>query len=432
MSEPVLGLTAWFHKLKLDTSAWKSSKDFRLLFTSSAIGQFGSMITYVTIPFQVAKITGSYVAVGIIGVLEIIPLIVFGIWGGAIADTANRKTIIVSCELALMALTALLFYNSLLANPHLWILYFVAFSYAICDGLQGPSLEALLPHVVPMSHLASASAMNSLKRNASSIVGPALGGIIAATLGSAFAYGIDVATYVVSFILLLKLSHQSTSASGQKVDVALLFSGFHYVRGRKDILGTYAIDIAAMLFAFPNALFPFIAIEFEAPWALGLLYASMSIGSLLATVTSGWTTHIHRQGKAIVLAAIAWGVAISIAGLSPNIYFVLFALMCAGAADMVSGLFRTLVWNTTIPLDMRGRLAGIEMLSYSVGPQLGQIRSTFFARAFGLRVSLIFGGALCIASASALASSLKSMWEFDDRTNEHAVHERKIRAINTD
>ena len=158
----------------------------------------------------------------------------------------------------------------------------------------------------------------------------------------------------------------------------------------------------------------------------------MSVGSLLATITSGWTSHVHRQGKAIVLAAVAWGVAISVAGLSPNIYFVLVALMCAGAADMVSGLFRSLVWNTTIPLDMRGRLAGIEMLSYSVGPQLGQIRSTFFARAFGLRVSLILGGALCIASASALASSLKSMWQFDDRTNEHAVRERKIRATNQD
>ncbi|MEY3277963.1 MAG: hypothetical protein RLZZ426_449 [Actinomycetota bacterium] len=416
--------------MKIDTSAWKVSKDFRLLFTASAVGMFGSMITYITIPFQVAQITGSYVAVGVIGVIELVPLVVFGIWGGAIADTSNRKTVIIVAEIGLTLLTALLFWNSLIAEPHLWILYFVAFSYAICDGLQGPSLVALLPQVVPTSHLASASAMNSLRWNAGSILGPAVGGVLAATFGSSAAYGIDVLTYIFSFSLLFKLSKQSTMSNGQKVNVALLFSGFAYVRERKDLLGTYAIDIAAMLFAFPNALFPFIALEYGAPWALGLLYSAISVGSLLATITSGWTTRVHRQGRVIIFAATAWGIAIVFAGLAPNIYFALIALVIAGAADMVSGLFRSLVWNTTIPLEMRGRLAGIEMLSYSVGPQLGQIRSTFFAKIFNLRVSLITGGILCIASAGSLALSLKTIWEFDDQTNEFAIRERQVRSEN--
>lgn len=409
--------------LSIDLAAFKY-RDFRLMFGAGSISMFGSMLTYVTAPLQIAQITQSYVAVGIIGLIEIGPLIVFGIWGGAIADSMNRKKVVVITEFGLGIATMILLFNALSEEPKVMVIYTVTFLYAVLDGIQRPSLGALLPQVVPTDVLNSASAVNSLRWNFGSILGPSLGGFIAATAGPAFAYGIDAATYAIATVLFMKMSAKATESTKEPIDVKMMFSGFNYAKSRPDLLGTYAIDIIAMVLAFPNALFPFMAIEYGAPWSLGLLYASMSVGALIASVTSGWTSKIHHQGRAIVLAATIWGFAMALTGLAPNIYFALLGLLLAGCADMISGLFRMLIWNTTIPLSMRGRLGGIEMLSYSIGPQLGQIRSNFVAQVFSLRVSLISGGIICSAGSVAVGRGLKQLWNFDSRTNEYAVSER--------
>jgi MFS family permease len=352
---------------------------------------------------------------------------VFGIWGGAIADSMNRKLVVVITEFGLGLATLILLVNSLSDEPKVMVIYAVTFIYAILDGIQRPSLGALLPQVVPTDLLTSASAVNSLRWNFGSILGPSLGGFIAATAGPAFAYGIDVVTYLIATFLFMQMSAKAAASTKERIDVKMMFSGFNYAKSRPDLLGTYAIDIIAMVLAFPNALFPFMAVEFDAPWALGLLYASMSVGALIASVTSGWTSKIHHHGRAIVIAATVWGLAITFTGLAPNIYFVLLGLLVAGCADMISGLFRMLIWNTTIPLSMRGRLGGIEMLSYSIGPQLGQIRSNFAAQVFSLRVSLISGGFICAAGSVAVGRGLRQLWSFDIRTNEYAVSERIAR-----
>lgn len=388
---------------------------------------FGSFITNVSIPFHIAQITGSYVAVGIIGAIQLVPLVVFGLWGGAIADVFHRKKVVLLTEFALMLCTGILLINAMQDEPALWVIYVVAFLFSALDGIQRPSLEALLPQLVNTSQLPSASSLNSLRWNIGSIVGPTIGGFFAAQFGVTFNYGLDVISYMISILILMRLGYVHVIKEELKLNIAFVFSGFNYARKRPDLLGTYTIDIIAMIFAFPNALFPFIALEFDAPWALGLLYASMSVGALIATSTSGWTSHVNFRGKAIVIAATAWGIAIAASGLAPNIYFVFIALMFAGAADMISGLFRSLVWNTTVPLDMRGRLAGIEMLSYSLGPQLGQVRSTFVAEISGLRASLFTGGVMCALGASSIAVGLRQLWNFDDRTNEYAISERKAR-----
>lgn len=402
-------------------------RDFRLMFIAGSISMLGSMLTYVTAPLQIAQLTDSYLAVGLIGVIEIGPLIVFGIWGGAIADSLNRKKVVVVTEFGLGLATLILFINALSDEPKVWVIYTVTFIYAVLDGIQRPSLNALLPQIVPTDVLASATAVNSMRWNFGSILGPSLGGVIAATAGPAFAYGIDVATYLIATLFFLRLSAKAATSTNERIDVKMMFSGFNYAKSRPDLLGTYTIDIIAMILAFPNALFPFMAKEFDAPWALGLLYASMSVGALIASATSGWIAKVHHHGRAIVYAATIWGVAMALTGIAPNIYFALLGLLIAGSADMVSGLFRSLVWNTTIPLSMRGRLAGIEMLSYSIGPQLGQIRSNFVAQLFSLRVSLISGGILCAAGSVAIGSGLKQLWSYDDRTNEFAVSERIAR-----
>lgn len=414
----------------IDFTSLKVSRDFRLMFTAGSISMLGSMITYVTAPLQIAQLTGSYVAVGIIGLIEIGPLIVFGIWGGAIADSMNRKKVVVITEFGLGIATGILLLNALSDSPKVLVIYTVTFIYAVLDGIQRPSLNALLPQIVSTDLLPSATAVNSMRWNFGSILGPSLGGLIAATAGPAMAYGVDVVSYFIATLLFMKMSARAAESTKETIDVKMMFSGFNYAKSRPDLLGTYAIDIIAMVLAFPNALFPFMALEFDAPWSLGFLYASMSVGALIASATSGWVQKIHLHGRAIVFAATIWGVAMALSGFSPNIYLALVCLMIAGCADMVSGLFRSLIWNSTIPLSMRGRLAGIEMLSYSIGPQLGQIRSNFAAQVFSLRVSLISGGIFCAAGSVAVGRGLKELWNFDDRTNKYAISERKARGEN--
>jgi MFS family permease len=194
-----------------------------------------------------------------------------------------------------------------------------------------------------------------------------------------------------------------------------------YARSRPDLLGTYAVDLAAMLFAMPVAIFPFLADRLHASWALGLMYGSFAVGSLLVSLTSAWASRIRRHGRMVVVAALGWGVAITGAGLSANVWAVLGCLVVAGAADMISGLFRATLWNGTIPEELRGRLAGVELLSYSVGPQLASVRAGWSAAAFGVRTSVWAGGLACVVGVAALACAFPALWRYDVRTDPHAL-----------
>lgn len=421
-------ISTWLQSQTVDFSAYRESKEFRRYFWAGLISQLGSMMTYIIIPLQIAQLTGSYLAVGIIGLIELLPLIVFGIWGGAIADVHDRRRIVVATEIAMGIAVALLTWNALQPQPKLWLIYGVTFLFACLDGIQRPSLDALLPQIVKPDQLMSASLIGGLRRNFAAIVGPAVGGVIASTAGISFTYALDALTYVLSAYLIFTMRVPKLESEHSSVDLKLMFSGFKYVSKRPDLLGTYAIDTVAMIFAFPVALFPFIANEYKAPWSVGLLFSALSAGALLAGAFSGWTTRIHHHGKAIAFAAAVWGVGISFAGIQANIYLALIGMFVAGAADYISGVFRSVVWNLTIPLEMRGRLAGIEMLSYSIGPQLGQVRSGFFANLFGLRLALITGGIVCSAGSLAIARGMKELWNYDDRTNQYAITERNARA----
>ena len=198
---------------------------------------------------------------------------------------------------------------------------------------------------------------------------------------------------------------------------------------RRDLLGTYVIDIVAMFLAMPTVLFPALAQDvLESPHILGLLYSAGTVGSLLVTASSGWTSKVHHHGKAVVLAAIVWGGAVAVAGLTRHLWVVVACFAVAGAADMVSAIFRSIIWHQTIPDSMRGRLAGIEMLSYSIGPLGGQVRSGLVADRWSVRTSITSGGILCVIGVVATAAWLKDFWGYDARTDEYAVAERARRA----
>ena len=414
-------------RFTIDTAPLRKYRGFRYLWSSGLISNLGSMITYVSIPFQIKEMTHSYLAVGISGAVELVPLIVFGLYGGVLADAVDRKKMIWATEAAALLATSTLLINSLQSRPSLILIYVVAGLFAAVDGMQRPSANAILPRIVSHADLPAASALLSLRSQFGVIVGPAIGGIIISSFTVSAGYGVDVATFVISLILLWQVGAVPPNEKAEKPSLAALFNGLKYAVSRQDLLGTYLIDLAAMFFAMPNALFPFWADHLGAPWALGFLYAAGTVGAIIMTLTSGWISTYRFHGRAITIAAIGWGAAIAMAGVVHSLIWVLLFLAIAGASDMVSALFRSTIWNQTIPDELRGRLSGIELLSYSVGPLAGQLRAASIASATSLSFSVTSGGVICIGMVLLLAGLLPKFRKYDATTNEFSVAERKKR-----
>jgi MFS family permease len=416
-------------RIKPDTAPLRTSRDFRLLLAAGTVFSLGGMVSYVAVPFQLYHLTHSNLAVGAMGAAELVPLLLFGLYGGALADHADRRTVLIGTGLAQVLLTAGLMTNALLHHPRIWLIYLLGALLAVAGALQRPSLEALTPRVVRHDEVPAAAALSSLGQQIGMFVGPALGGLLVATAGAGPAFGVDVAGLTIATVLFTMLRRYPASEGSRPPSLSGIVEGVRYAASRKDLLGSYVVDIIAMFLAYPIVLFPALAANvFRQPELLGALYTAESVGTLIATSTSGWTSRVHHHGRAIVLAATAYGAAVALVGLAPNTWTAVALLAVAGAADMISGLFRHALWNQTIPDGMRGRLAGIEMLSYSVGPLGGQARAGLVADLTSVRVSIVSGGLLCVAGVGATATALRSFWRYDARTDEHAARERTDRA----
>ena len=416
-------------KFAIDISPLKKYPDFRNLWASGLISYLGSMVTYVAIPFQIKELTNSYVAVGIVGAIEIIPLILFGLYGGVLADYVDRKKMVWATEAAALVLSGILLLNSLSSEPKVWVIYVMAGLFASVDGLQRPSADAILPRIVGHKDLPAASALMSLRWQMGVIIGPTIGGIVISTISISAGYGFDVFTFFISLLFLARVGSVPANPEAEKPSLRGLLDGIKYAFSRQDLTGTYLIDLAAMFFAMPTALYPFWADQLGAPWALGFLYAAVTVGSVIVTLTSGWIKTYRFHGRAIIWAAIGWGAAIALAGISNSLILVLLFLAIAGGADMISALFRGTIWNQTIPDNLRGRLAGIELLSYSIGPLAGQLRAASMAAATSLTFSVTAGGLICVFMVALLASFLPKLRKYDAETNEFAVEMRKIREL---
>jgi MFS family permease len=416
-------------KFAIDISPLKKYPDFRNLWASGLISYLGSMVTYVAIPFQIKELTNSYVAVGIVGAIEIIPLILFGLYGGVLADYVDRKKMVWATEAAALVLSGILLLNSLSSEPKVWVIYVMAGLFASVDGLQRPSADAILPRIVGHKDLPAASALMSLRWQMGVIIGPTIGGIVISTISISAGYGFDVFTFFISLLFLARVGSVPANPEAEKPSLRGLLDGIKYAFSRQDLTGTYLIDLAAMFFAMPTALYPFWADQLGAPWALGFLYAAVTVGSVVVTLTSGWIKTYRFHGRAIIWAAIGWGAAIALAGISNSLILVLLFLAIAGGADMISALFRGTIWNQTIPDNLRGRLAGIELLSYSIGPLAGQLRAASMAAATSLTFSVTAGGLICVFMVALLASFLPKLRKYDAETNEFAVEMRKIREL---
>lgn len=407
--------------LAIDAGPLRRHREFRLLFVGQSVTFLGSMITYVAIPYQVYRITGSSFMVGLLGLVEFVCMLSMAFVGGALADSLDRRRMVQATELSLLMVSALLLGNALLPDPSLAVLFVAAGLSTMLDSLQRPSLDALLPRLVPREDLLSAGALNAMRGTGGMILGPALGGLLIGTIGLASTYAVDIATFAVSLVVLSRMQAVPPPPDAARPSLRGVADGVRFARSRPELMGTYLVDINAMFFGMPMALFPAIAVSYGGPEVLGLLYATPAVGAFLATVTSGWATHIHRQGLAVLWAAGSWGLAILAFGLVDSLPLALLFLGLAGAADMVSGIFRMNIWNSTIPDHLRGRLAGIELISYSSGPTLGNLEAGAVASLTSPRMSIGIGGLLCVAGTLVLAALLPDFRRYDTRAGNREI-----------
>lgn len=387
----------------LDISPLRISRDYRLLFFGQLISAFGTAMSFVVVPVQVYQLTGSTLLVGLLSASEFVLILFMAFVGGAYADFIDKRRMLRLTEIGQTLVTATLVFNATLPRPQIWLLFVCAALHAGFSALQRPSFESLLQKIVPLELMASVSALNALRWNVTTILGPAVGGLILARYGASIAYSVDLVTFTASLsAVFLIRAVPAPSQIAERPNLKSVVEGLHYAWKRKDILGTYLIDMNAMFFGMPAALFPAMAANFGVG-AVGFLYAAPSAGALVATLTSGWAKKVNRHGLVVAVAAALWGVAIIFFGLAHNLYLAIFCLALAGGLDMISAVFRMTMWSQTIPHHLRGRLAGLEMISYTSGPKLGDVEAGFVATLFSVRTSIVSGGILCVVGTAIIS-----------------------------
>jgi MFS family permease len=383
---------------------------------------FGSMITVVAVPYQVYQLSHSVLLVGTLGLVELAALLVFAMLGGALADAADRRRMVLLSEAGLMAGSILLAGNSLLTHPAVWLIFAITALQASFDALQRPSLDALIPRLVDRDEIPAAAALGSVRGTVGMIAGLALAGVLIAVIGLPATYMVDVATFVVGLVCLALMRAVPPPADAERPSLRRVAEGIRYARSRPELIGTYVVDIVAMLFGMPMALYPAIAQGLGGPKVLGLLYAAPAVGSFLFAATSGWSRRVHRHGLGVLVGATVWGLAIIGFGIVPGLAAALVFLALAGAGDSMSGLFRQVIWNQSIPDSLRGRLASIELLSYSIGPTLGNFESGVVASLFSVRFSVTSGGILCVVGCLLCGLALPAFRNYDERLHRLPAH----------
>jgi MFS family permease len=387
------------------------NRDYRFLFIGQFVSAIGSFVTYVALPVQIYSLTRSSAIVGLLGTVQLVPLALTALWGGALADALDRRRLLQWCEGVLLLCALALMANTLAPHPSVVVLFAVAGVMSAVSGFHSPALESLTPRLVAPAELPAVSALTTLRGTTAMIGGPALAGICIAALGVAATFALDALSYAVSLFALAMIRSIPPAESAPAAGFSSIRQGLAYAARRPELIGTYLVDMLAMTFAMPMAVFPALA-EQWGPAAVGYLYSAMSIGAFLVTVFSGWTRHVYRHGAAVGIAAMTWGLGILALGHAHTLLVAVVCLAVAGAGDAVSGLFRMTIWNETIPGELRGRMAAIEQLSYMTGPLLGNARAGFMAERFGIGRSVAWGGLVCVLAVAATIPALPAFWRY--------------------
>lgn len=387
-------------------------RDFRLLWIGEIFSETGSSITLVAVYIQVYRLTGSAAAVGAIGLVQLVPLMIGSLFGGPLIDRHDRRRLLQIAQIAQAGGSVLLLVGALMDPTPVAIVYLGA---AVIAGLSGFALAtraAMTPNLVPRDRLPSALALNQVMYHTALIVGPAVGGVIVGSAGLGWAYAIDVVSFAAT-ITTVSMMRPHPPLRDENADAPelsgwqRLADGFRFLRGRRVLQSTFIVDLIAMIFGMPRALFPILAVvQFHGgAEEVGVLFSAVSLGALLGALTTGWVHRVRRQGLAIIVSVTLWGCAIAAFGLSGDL--ILVAVLClavAGGADVVSAVFRSTILQDTVPDDLRGRLSGINIAVVAGGPRIGDVEAGFVAAVFSPTVSVVSGGVLCVVGVGVLAA----------------------------
>ncbi len=411
------GLAVRLRGATLDITPLRTSRPFRTLLLGDAVSVIGTQVTAVAVPLQVYRQTQSAAAVGLVGIAGLVPLVVLGLYGGAVADAVDRRRLVLATTCGQAALSAVLFTQAVAGLHATWLLYAVVAAQAGLFALDSPARSAFVPRLLPPEQLPAANALRQVEFNIALTVGPLLAGLLVAGPGYASAYGLDAVSFAATVFAVASLPSMAPAGGGRKAGLASVVEGLAFLMTRKVLLMTFVVDIVAMVFGMPRALFaPLADRVFDGgPSAAGAMYAALGAGALVGALFGGWFGRIHRQGLAVVVAIVGWGACIVGFGLTRNLWLALLFLAGAGAADMVSAVFRTAILQTAAPDELRGRLGGVFIVVVAGGPRLGDARAGGGATLVGLQGSVVAGGLTVIGLTLLLALLVPRFTTYDAR-----------------
>jgi MFS family permease len=401
------GRPSLVRRIVADLSPLRSSREFRLIWTGLLVSELGYQFTLVATYVQVTRLTGSAAAVGAIGLAGFVALVVGSLVGASFLDAFDRRRVLIWSQLGYMAGSTVLLAGALRGRPPVWVVYLAVGLIAGISAVEGPTRSAMTPRLVGQELVPSALALNQIIWNGTGLLGPALAGVVIARLGLAWAYGMDLVTYGAMLFAAWRIRPMPPEPSpGPTRGWAAVREGFAYLRGRRVLGSTFVIDIIAMVFGMPRALFPILAVTrfHGGAEVTGLLFSAPAVGALLGAATTGWVRHVRRQGAAVIWAVVLWGAGIAAFGLvGERLWLGLACLAFAGAADVVSAVFRSTILQLSVPDALRGRLSAIHILVVTGGPRLGDLEAGLVAAAFTPQISVVSGGVLCVLGAALLA-----------------------------
>lgn len=394
-------------KVAADLTPLRVSRDFRRLWSGLLVSELGYQFTVVATFTQVYHLTRSAAAVGLTGLVGFAGLVVGTLAGGAFLDVYDRRRVLIGAQLGFMVATGVLFLGALAGRPPVMLIYVAIALIAGLTAIDSPTRSAITPRLIGLDLLPSALALNQVIWNGAGLVGPALAGLVIAHLGFAWAYGVNLVTFLVMLAAATAIRPIPPEVDEHtRTGWAAVREGFAYLRGRRVLQSTFGIDIIAMVFGMPRALFAILAITqfHRGPAIVGLMFSAPAVGAFVAALTAGWVGRVRHQGRAVIWAVILWGCGIAAFGLvGRNLWLGLFFLAFAGAADVISAVFRATILQLAVPDSLRGRLSGIHILVVTGGPRIGDLEAGLVAQAFTPMVSVVSGGVLCIVGAGVLA-----------------------------
>ena len=414
-------------KLLVDITPLRRSRDFRKLFTGQVISYLGSQMTAVAAPYQVYRLTHSSLMVGLLGLAVLVPLVLGSLVGGALADQYDRRRLLLLANVLVGTMSVGLAVNATLGHPKVWVIFVLLVLQQAFAGLDQPTRTAAIPRLVGPDLLASAAALNQIMFQVGVVVGPAIGGVLIAKVSLSSAYWVDAATFAAAITAVVLMRPIPPEGGGTKASASSIAEGIRYLKGRRALQGTFVIDINAMVFGMPRALFPAIGTALGGPTIVGLLYAAPGAGALVGAGTSGWVSKVDRQGRATVIAVMTWGASIAVFGLVHWLPLALFALALAGAADVVSAVFRNTILQLSVPDRLRGRLASVHIAVVTGGPRLGDFESGAVAAFTSPEVAVVSGGIACIVGALVIARAMPGLTNW--RLSEHRDGDRDAAEI---